>query len=240
MPRVQNPSLGPGQAALLSLTTSLSSADILALSPGTKVVVPAPGAGKIIIVLGMAFSFHFGTVAYSGPFGDTLTPSYNDGVPTNLLELDLQNASTGIVGLVTAALSQLAYKGGQVIEPLAALSAAANTAVILTGSGYNFGPIVTSTLGAGGAGYAANDTGTITTGSGNATYKVLTVGGGGAVLTYQITAPGTKYATANGVATATGGAQPGVGVGFTVNITAVTLGDGTLKVTTYYQVLAVP
>jgi hypothetical protein len=69
---------------------------------------------------------------------------------------------------------------------------------------------------------------------------VLTVGAGGAVLTYQITFAGSGYAVGNGQATATGGAQPGVGVGFTVNVTAVATGDGTLKVVTYYQIIPVP
>ena len=62
-------------------------------------------------------------------------------------------------------------------------------------------------MNAGGSGYAANDTGTISTGGSTATYKVLTVSTG-AVATYSITAVGTGYSVANGVATATGGAQP--------------------------------
>ena len=77
--------------------------------------------------------------------------------------------------------------------------------------------VLSYTLGAAGTGYAVNDTGTITTGGGNATYKITAVSGG-AVTTFTITAPGTGYSTGNGQATATGGAQPGSGSGFTVNI----------------------
>jgi len=123
---------------------------------------------------------------------------------------------------------------------ISSISDNVNQPLLLFGNNYNFGPIVTATLGAGGAGYVANDTGTITFGANDATYKVLTVGAGGAVLTFQITFAGNNYQVANGLATVDGGAQPGVGVGFTVNITAVQTGDGTLKVVTYYQIIPVP
>jgi hypothetical protein len=90
------------------------------------------------------------------------------------------------------------------------------------------GAIATSSKGSGGSGYAVNDTGTIAAPHGGtvATYKVLTVDGGGAVLTYSITAAGLQYAVANGVATATGGAQAGVGTGLTLNVLTVTHGGG--------------
>lgn len=83
------------------------------------------------------------------------------------------------------------------------------------------GLIQTTTLANGGAGYAVGDTGIILTGDDTATYEVLTVDGGGAVLTYSITVPGAAYVVENGVGTVTGGAQAGAGAGFTVNITAV-------------------
>src|SRR5262249_45192632 len=82
------------------------------------------------------------------------------------------------------------------------------------------GAIVASTLGVGGTGYAANDTGTINTGDGLATYQVLTVTAG-VVATYQLVNRGSNYIVANGVATSPGGAQPGVGTGFTINILTV-------------------
>jgi hypothetical protein len=83
------------------------------------------------------------------------------------------------------------------------------------------GSIVIATIGAGGSGYVLNDTGTINGGNADATYKVTGVGGGGAVTSFTVTTPGTKYMVANGVATTDAGAQPGAGVGFTVNIAAV-------------------
>lgn len=86
-------------------------------------------------------------------------------------------------------------------------------------------PISLSTLNAGGAGYAVGDTGTINGGTVSAQYTVLTVSGG-AVVTYQLTDPGSGYAIAAAVATTDGGVQPGVGAGFAINITATSGGMG--------------
>lgn len=87
------------------------------------------------------------------------------------------------------------------------------------------GVISTSVLAAAGTGYAPNDTGIVAAGNFNATYKVLTVSGGN-VLTYSITSAGTGYSILNGagnnVSTARSGTQPGAGLGFTINVTAVT------------------
>jgi hypothetical protein len=97
---------------------------------------------------------------------------------------------------------------------------AVNDTGTVTG-GINDATYIVNTVNATGNGtdYAANDTGTITTGDGNATYIINTVGGSGQVTGMHITSPGTNYLTANNVATATGGAQPGVGTGLTLDIT---------------------
>jgi hypothetical protein len=73
-------------------------------------------------------------------------------------------------------------------------------------------------LNAGGSGYAVGDTGTVTAGDSLATYVVLTVSGG-AVTLVAYTGGGSGYANATGVATATGGSQPGAGTGLTVDVT---------------------
>lgn len=83
------------------------------------------------------------------------------------------------------------------------------------------GVIASSVLAAAGTGYAINDTGIVSAGAFNAKYQVLTVSGGN-VLTYSITAAGTGYSIANNVQTFRSGAQPGAGVGFSINITGVT------------------
>lgn len=81
------------------------------------------------------------------------------------------------------------------------------------------GPIVTSSVAAGGTGYATGDTGTIATGSTLATYKVTSVSGngrnGGVVTGYTLTSGGAGYSVASGVATTR---TSGNGKNFTVNI----------------------
>lgn len=233
MPQVQNVTLGGGQQPLDTSVTHITSAQLQALKNTPVQLVSAPGAGKIVVVFGVAIVYGFGTVAYFcggndrlqflyGPAGDLVTIYINDAITQPQSTFDYESGT------------------GQG-SPDFILPGDDNSPIIVTASNlYNQGPIKSSTLGAGGAGYAVNDTGTITTGTGDATYKILSIGALGAVATYQITFAGTQYAVLNGVPTATGGAQPGVGVGFTINITAVTVGDGTLKVVTYYQTIPVP
>jgi hypothetical protein len=233
MPQVRNPSIGPGASALLVNSSTLTAAQLLALSTTPVQLIATPGAGKLLIVLGMAFVFKAGANLYQVNGSDDLNIGYSSAIsdtPIPTVSNLIANAPNGWAYFSGSEFVSGAWGPGDDNQGL----------FIKAANSYAVGPIVTTTLGAGGLGYAANDTGTISTGSGDATYQVLTVGAGGAVLTYSITAPGTRYAVANGVATATGGAQPGVGVGFTVNITAVQTGDGTLKVATYYQIFAVP
>lgn len=58
----------------LTNTVSLSSSDILNLHTTPKELVPAPGAGKVIIVQGVVFSFTVGGTQYTD--GDALVVSY--------------------------------------------------------------------------------------------------------------------------------------------------------------------
>jgi hypothetical protein len=233
MPQVQNVSLGGGQIALLSTTTILTPAQIVAMHAAPITVVPAPGAGKIIDVVSVALVYNFGTRKFLPVETNGMMHQYASDPGNSLCSL--------YFGLVTAAASGFQTNSAFVSTTVPIEPGADNQAVQITSdTAYNAGPIVTATLGAGGAGYVANDTGTITNGANDATYKVLTVGAGGAVLTFQITGAGTRCTVANGNATVDGGAQPGVGAGFTVNITAVNTGDGTLKVVTYYQIIPVP
>lgn len=233
MPLVQNPSIGAGAAPLLMTTTQLTRAQILTLHSVPVQLVPAPGAGNLILVFFIAAIFKFGTVGYEA-VGSTDSLSFlyaNTG----------DEVASAMADLVTSAASIYSMNSTNGVSENSILPGDDNQAIQINAqASYNVGPISATTLGAGGLGYLANDTGTITNGANDATYKVLTVGAGGAVLTFQITGAGTACSVANGNATVDGGAQPGVGVGFTVNITAVATGDGTLKVVTYYQIIPVP
>jgi len=98
------------------------------------------------------------------------------------------------------------------------------------------GLIATTTLGSGGTGYATTNTFNLDgAGDTNAQGVVDTVDGGGAVLTYHLTAIGTCYPVQNGITTT---ATSGGGSGLTINVTALTpQGDGESWVTVDYRVI---
>lgn len=239
---------GGDPGPILVATASLTKAQILALGTTPVTLIAAPGANKAIILLGGILEGVFGTTAYVSEGSPPLNLTYggiafagNTGI--------MQVTDGGSSGVLTAAhsasrpLQPLLYSAEGEANSAKANSVIVNQSVTLSSgsvANFNYGPIVTTTLGVGGTGYAANDTGFINpngeVSSADATYKVLTVDGDGAVLTYQVTAAGFAYPVENGIDTGTGGGQPGSGTGLTLNITAVTTGDGTLNVTLYYTV----
>jgi hypothetical protein len=187
----------------------------------------------LIVPITSVFLYDFGTIPYQHDGGEGLLSTYGNAAgATAFIPVD------SLLKNYTVDMFFQANGSGNNPD---VLSASTNQPIVVSAIGtYNDGPIVTATLNAGGTGYVANDTGSIEDGSDDATYQVLTVGAGGAVLTFSVTSPGTEYTVENGVATARSGAQPGVGTGFKVNITAVQVGDGTVKVVTFYQVIPVP
>lgn len=82
------------------------------------------------------------------------------------------------------------------------------------------GTITGTAHASGGTGYAVGDTGSFVGVSIDATY-IITGVSGGVVTSYNVTNTGTKYQIWNSVATIRGGAQPGSGIGFTINVTSV-------------------
>lgn len=120
------------------------------------------------------------------------------------------------------------------------VSSGAVTAYHLTSVGSNYSvtsgaPTVTSGVQPGvgtglslnvltlGGGYLVGDTGTIQGGTVPASYIVTTIDASGNVTGFTVTDGGSGYTVSTNVMTATGGAQPGIGIGFQVNITAVTV-----------------
>lgn len=83
------------------------------------------------------------------------------------------------------------------------------------------GIITLTSFSAAGAGYAANDTGTILGGATAATYRILTVSAG-VPQTISITGGGSDFTVGQICATATGGSQPGAGSGMILVVSSVT------------------
>jgi hypothetical protein len=114
--------------------------------------------------------------------------------------------------------------------------AAAGRITVVSTSGVDVdsaGMIQNNNLSAAGANYQAGDIVTITqVGGSNGTARILTVGGGGMVLTYEIVNPGTGY---NIGIKATVGAN---GANFTINVTSVSGAAGAGARTVKLRVLA--
>jgi hypothetical protein len=223
-------------AELETLKRFLSTTDILNnLYPGYVSLVPAPGANRVIVPHGPClFVYGFGTVAYGGD------PNLQLGVPGDGIAVWRTGFSPG----VTATQSQIVS-----ISPilgLSNLSLMVNQPLVVSADNSNatLGPLKTSALAAAGTGYAVNDTGVIdpsaTVSGGDATYKVLTRNAStGAVLTYQVTNPGTAWDPALLPATVATDSS-GSGTGFTVRATAVTQGNGQLYIEFDYSIVTVP
>ena len=102
--------------------------------------------------------------------------------------------------------------------------------ILAVGPGTNatHGTINGTSLGSGGAGYAAGDSGVFVQGANQSgTYVVLTVDGGGGVVTWTPD-PADGYAVGL-TTTATGAPQPGSGSGFTMNIASISPCGGVLS-----------
>jgi hypothetical protein len=229
MPQTGNPSI----TEIYSITRIISAAELLAFAGGLIQIVPPPGDGKLIWPITSMLIYNFGTVDFSN--SPQLQICYGADVE-EILAANLTSL-TGL-GVSEFAIAVPLASGGVYGNLAGCLNQPLN--LLLRVGAFALGGVGAASVGAGGTGYAIGDTGTITTGNGDATYRVLTVDGLGAVLTFAITFPGSGYATGNGQATATGGAQPGVGINFTVDVNSIVNGDGSIKVTTLYQVIDVP
>lgn len=205
----------------------LSTANLLNdLFPGPFALTPTPLSSRAFIPIAGQFEVEYlaGSRGFGANpqfvFGTTQTPDLWQAIACGL------NGTTDKYALSTTNLSatDVTNLAGQALT------------VSFTNGDIAKGPIATSSLNAGGLLYAVNDTGVIDPGGvATATYKVLTVGGGGDVLTYQITDAGSGYVPATGVDTDTSG----TGTGFKVNILTVSQGNGSAIITVPYRIVRV-
>ena len=227
---------------LYQVQTIISAAQVRAWNTTPITIAPAPGVNRMIQGVSLAVQYKFGTY----PFG-TVDP--NNLFTSYLAYLDVTHVTTQ-AALFAATSSTLVMQTADYVEQGVAHTLLTRDAGLPTGStiadvvnkplllagqaDLQGGRIATSTLNAGGTGYAVNDTGTIDpSNNGSATYKVLTLGASDAVATYQITAPGNGYVVASGLETD----SSGIGTGFKVNVTGINKGDGQLITTVLYAVV---
>jgi len=90
-------------------------------------------------------------------------------------------------------------------------------------------PVTTTAVGAGGTDYTVGDIVTVDTGTSLAIVRVLTIGGGGAVVTYTVLAKGSGY-TAGAKATTNVSVVIPAATGFTVTVVLTTDGSGTFSI----------
>lgn len=231
-------------------TAHMTAAAITTLFSAPVTVVPAPGAGLGVVLLGGSAQYVPGA---TGSFSNNGLPAlyYADAssaahqASTDVANLAALSAfpPTNQIGLLTPGVLNVLGNFTPNAVPFLAADIA-NKPLVFASSGADLDPISGATAGtvnAGGAAYVAGDTGTFSQDfyGGGATYVITTVAAG-AVTGFTITAPGTGYSTVADVVTSTnGGAQPGIGVGFKANITAIGAVLADLYVTVAYDIVAV-
>ena len=217
-----------------SSTVAISSADFLYNGGLIQLeIAPAPGTGLALVPLAVVMRYNFNTTPYNQSGGGAsigldygTTGGTTDIRPFSSDPVLNQTQSTDGVS------TMLGFSENQSVD-------LTNLPLVVNVGGLVAGPILTSSLNGGGIGYLPGDTGILSGDSGDATYQVLTVSAGG-VVTYAITSEGTSYYPSSTVSTSPGGAQPGIGTGFTINIGTVAQGDGDAVLTTVYAIVPSP
>jgi hypothetical protein len=159
-----------------------------------------------VVAGGNAYVAAFGAGITGFQFGPAANPPTSNGTGYAVGDTGIVLGSSGIDAVYTVTF----------VDPTI------NGSIIATAQGT--GGTISS-----GSGYAVGDTGTINGGNGDATYLITAVGSvTGSVLLagYTITSGGSGYSVANNVATTPGGAQPGGGAGFEIDITQIGTSGG--------------
>lgn len=218
----------------------LATAHLTAAAVGTLFSVPttiiaAPGANKVIDVLGVAYESVAGNsvwAANSGGLYYAAQLATSHAIEGSLNVLDLFSA-TDIASEIVSGIGTN--------ENVFTTATVANSAVIVgrpTANPVRSAPIATKSINAAGTAYVAGDTGTIDSPTfGTPTgYVIDTVGALGIVTAFHLTASTAGYDPASGPFTTTaGGSQPGIGTGFQVNVLTIAAATGDLYVTVHYS-----
>lgn len=197
--------------------------DLAGLTANPLLVVPPPGANKAIVLLGGVASVRLH--ADSNLEVGTYQLRYADDGTDDLFGTDLfdgATADTDEIHFIPAAEPSGSVLAVEDVEDLGLYLHEVTPSLIP-------GPVVTHALGAGGANYVIGNVLTV----GDAEFTVDTVDGGGAILTYTLTDPGTTVEVGDDQA-ATGGA----GTGAKFDITAIDASAQTAEINlkVYYDI----
>lgn len=237
----------PAGANALTATAHLTAAEIATLFSAPTALLPAPAADKAYANLGGFVQYLPTSGGWTNTDSGGFRVYYGATGPPQIAGYAATCQFDYVINGLNPAdgdrYQQLVNVGDEFSPaPLLADAQAQPLIVANVSDPDPIGAISTKSIAAAGLGYAPGDTGTIagkaygTT----ATYNVTTVGGGGAVTAFTIPVAGTGYTPANSpYTTATGGAQPGVGTGFTINVLTVPTPVGDLYVTIFYALVTV-
>lgn len=212
-------------SGLLTARVEVSSVELLDLLANPVELIGAPGAGKINhVVAGPVWIWTLVGSPYSGDSSQAVVAYDGAGV------LIAQSGTDNDANLV--------FTNNPASEGYARNNLE-NKAVQLSGEIFVAGSIASASVSTSGLLYAPGDTGEVTSGQGDATYTVLTIGGGGEVLTFSIDTPGIGYVLGAGQATLV---STGAGDGaFTISVDSLSNESaGTLVIDMLYRVIDLP
>lgn len=204
-------------------TLRVTASDLAALGSAPLLLVPPPGANKAVILLDAVASVKL-----------------NGDAALDVGELQIGYVHADVDALLSSNLFASYTADTDVIHyvPSHALAGLLLDVVKVEDIGLYLhqvtaslipGPILTHSLGAGGANYVVSDVLTV----GDAEFTVLTVDGGGAILTYSLTDAGTTVEVGNGQA-AMGGA--GTGAKFDILTIDASGQNAEINIKVYYDI----
>lgn len=236
---VQDALAGGGSSGVLLANAHLTAAQISTLFSSPTVLVPAPGANRMLRLIVATFEL---VAPFTAQDPATLAIYYSDGAGPQA-----SGTLNGFFPGNAPGVSSVAAVGALVVNsqppPGEATADVTDVPLVLAcqmADPDEYGPIATASLDGGGLAYAVGDTGTIDNNAfgAAATYRVLTVAPvTGAVLTFTVVTVGAGYSVDDSPYTTTAaGAQPGIGTDLTINVDAVTIA-GEVYVTALYQIV---
>lgn len=230
--------IGTTTAEIKKAVVTISSAELLALPETPVEVIAAPGAGKAIEIVNASAYYVYGGVAYVSHMTGTgiqimlYCPQNDSTYPPSMAYARWWNGESADAFInyafpATRLVLAQTTQEGVISERFDNKPIYFNT--------YGYGQIATLSVGAGGAGYAVNDTFTIDSYAG--TVGVVDSVSGGAVTAAHLTTNAINASAQNGLATT---ALTGVGTGLTINaltIQSLSGGNGTIQLTINYVVV---